>query len=62
MVVLHKILRELALVFLPSLGDGIRDIFLLKQQVPCIGDVGEDRLDRRILKQAAIDRVNSIVV
>lgn len=54
--VLHKILRELALVLPALLGDRVLDKFLLQEHVACVGDVREDAFDVGIHPAAAVPR------
>ena len=50
-----KKLRQLAVVFLTLAVYRVRDVLLLKDQVACIGDVGQNAFQAGVLKAAAVD-------
>lgn len=52
----HIILRQLAFILLPLFRDGVFNVLLLEQKVPCIGDVGQHDLDIGIHPSAPLCR------
>lgn len=57
-----KKLRQLAVVFLTLAVYRIRDVLLLKDQVACIGDVGQNAFQAGVLKAAAVDGADAFRV
>ena len=58
----HKVLRQFAVILFALAVNGVSDVFLLKEQVAGVGDVGENALDGRILKVASVDGANALGV
>ena len=57
-----KKLRQLAVVFLTLAVYRVRDVLLLKDQVACIGDVGQNAFQAGVLKAAAVDGADAFRV